>query len=315
LYGWYWPDSPWWDRSNPLSPFYDPAAKPFEWPTFEDANKDADMSNTTAELAARLGLEVEVAIVPANGANVPGNAQTGVHTLMTGGKPAKGTCHDTANPRPGMGARAHRNFVASGGGPAGVSFSFAVDSERAVQILPENAVNYAQGNNLGNRTSFSVEMCVNSDGDWERTQDNTARLFACVLVANGLSAGDVVQHNFWPRPNGTHKDCPKKLRSEPGAWERLLVMIDRYMVALSAPPPVESMIIGEFVVSNPFLDFWLNNGGLPIFGYPITGLTELDFGGAIGKLPVQWFERARFELQANGSVTLGRVGAEAMEAA
>jgi hypothetical protein len=43
-----------------------------------------------------------------------------------------------------------------------------------------------------------------------------------------------------------------------------------------------------------FRDFWNANGGLPIFGYPITGefLSTDDFGAEV---TVQFFERARFE--------------------
>jgi hypothetical protein len=40
----------------------------------------------------------------------------------------------------------------------------------------------------------------------------------------------------------------------------------------------------------PFAEYWTKNGGLPIFGYPIT--PDFEQGG----LTVQWFERARFEV-------------------
>jgi Sporulation and spore germination len=49
------------------------------------------------------------------------------------------------------------------------------------------------------------------------------------------------------------------------------------------------------MVSDPFLTYWRANGGLRIFGYPISPARyELD--PSTGKvLFVQWFERARFE--------------------
>ena len=62
-------------------------------------------------------------------------------------------------------------------------------------------------------------------------------------------------------------------------------------------------------VLEPFLGFWKANGGLPLFGYPVTG----EFADGQG-LHVQYFERARFERQADGNVVqLGRVGAELAE--
>ncbi len=55
-----------------------------------------------------------------------------------------------------------------------------------------------------------------------------------------------------------------------------------------------------------FQQFWKNNGGLAIFGYPIS--EELIENG----MTVQYFERARFELPAQGRVQLGFVGLEMM---
>lgn len=61
-------------------------------------------------------------------------------------------------------------------------------------------------------------------------------------------------------------------------------------------------------LSHGFLSFWRQNGGLRLFGYPIT--EEFREGGVV----VQYFERARFEyhpeLQPPFQVLLGRVGAE-----
>ncbi len=66
-------------------------------------------------------------------------------------------------------------------------------------------------------------------------------------------------------------------------------------------PPVIAGTASEYfqqtgqTVSDPFLRYWRANGGLRIFGYPISPARyELDPG--TGKaLFIQWFERARFE--------------------
>ena len=70
--------------------------------------------------------------------------------------------------------------------------------------------------------------------------------------------------------------------------------------------------VTQFLVSEPFASFWRNNGGLGVFGRPISAQTA---GGKIfpeGQA-IQWFERARFELHAGGVVMLGLVGREARE--
>ena len=65
-------------------------------------------------------------------------------------------------------------------------------------------------------------------------------------------------------------------------------------------------------VCGAFAEIWARDGGLAVFGYPLTSL--VDEGG----VSVQYFERARFELRpgewpANQDVFLGRLGAETIE--
>ena len=66
-------------------------------------------------------------------------------------------------------------------------------------------------------------------------------------------------------------------------------------------------------VCQPFLKFWQDNGGLPVFGYPITE-EAIEKNPVDGRAyTVQYFERARFELhpeQAGTSfeIQLGQLG-------
>ncbi len=47
-------------------------------------------------------------------------------------------------------------------------------------------------------------------------------------------------------------------------------------------------------ISGVIRAYWEQNGGLPVFGYPITALaTETNADGFTG--PTQWFERDRLE--------------------
>jgi hypothetical protein len=67
----------------------------------------------------------------------------------------------------------------------------------------------------------------------------------------------------------------------------------------------------HWVLDEPygFVTFWQDHGGLPIFGYPVTGAYEIE-----GGLIVQFFERARFEYhRSSGKVMLGRLGADYLE--
>ncbi|MBA2451586.1 MAG: N-acetylmuramoyl-L-alanine amidase, partial [Chloroflexia bacterium] len=70
-------------------------------------------------------------------------------------------------------------------------------------------------------------------------------------------------------------------------------------------------------LSGNFLDFWLENGGLPIFGYPISERFE-EVSETDGELHVvQYFERNRFEYHPNlpqlpNGVLLGHLAREAL---
>src|SRR5262245_10963367 len=60
--------------------------------------------------------------------------------------------------------------------------------------------------------------------------------------------------------------------------------------------------------------FWAENGGLPVFGYPISGQLAQQVEGRM--VDVQLFERNRLELHPENrppyDVLLGRLGAEAL---
>lgn len=64
----------------------------------------------------------------------------------------------------------------------------------------------------------------------------------------------------------------------------------------------------------PFGDFWQNNGGLPVFGFPITALAPETAADTGQTYATQWLERERLELHPENAVPytvlLGRLGAE-----
>ena len=81
-------------------------------------------------------------------------------------------------------------------------------------------------------------------------------------------------------------------------------------LSFSVPTPQEQLCFTEtsYCVSGRFLSYWRQNGGLAVFGLPISQrITE-------NNLPVQYFERQRFELHAENAapydVLLGRLGDE-----
>jgi hypothetical protein len=64
-------------------------------------------------------------------------------------------------------------------------------------------------------------------------------------------------------------------------------------------------------IAGPIRAYWERSGGLAVFGFPITAQVQETVEGQ--PLQVQWFERDRLEIQANGTVTAGRLGVERLE--
>jgi hypothetical protein len=71
-----------------------------------------------------------------------------------------------------------------------------------------------------------------------------------------------------------------------------------------------------YQVCGRILQYWNENGGLPVFGFPIAAQTSQQVEGAT--LQLQWFERNRLELHPENSrpydVLLGRLGADSLVA-
>ena len=94
------------------------------------------------------------------------------------------------------------------------------------------------------------------------------------------------------------------------ADEQIYLHADRVEFAAAAQPATEQPAVAS--PRERFQQFWEQNGGLEIFGYPLTEPLEQN-----GRT-VQYFERARLELHPENpqlyQIVPGRVGAEVMEA-
>lgn len=106
----------------------------------------------------------------------------------------------------------------------------------------------------------------------------------------------------------------------PGGTGGKLFPFDTIIAAMNAPAPAPIPPPPAFVtfpetgvsVQADFYDYWVSHGGLEIFGYPVKAEAPITINGLT--LQAQSFERARFERQANGSITLGLVEVERLKA-
>lgn len=135
--------------------------------------------------------------------------------------------HWTANTNKGANAQANRNYF-NNQASVYASAHYVVDDKTIIQCLPDNEVGYHVGANVYKsegermRAGFSsltpnyfvigFEMCVNSDGDWNKTYRNSVDLAAHLLRKHGFTTNDLYRHH-----DITGKDCPKMMLT-PEAW-------------------------------------------------------------------------------------------------
>jgi glucose/arabinose dehydrogenase len=88
------------------------------------------------------------------------------------------------------------------------------------------------------------------------------------------------------------------------------------VIALALPAAASAQTFPEtgYRLDGRFAQYWAQNGGLPVFGFPISD--EAPERGGEGVYTVQWMERERFERHPENAapydVLLGRLGDEAL---
>ena len=126
--------------------------------------------------------------------------------------------HWTANTNKGANAMANRNYFNTT--QNSVSAHYIVDDGNIVQCVPDDEIAYHVGATkytaIGERIRekpyspnyylIGIEMCVNSDGDWDKTYQNTVELTSFLLKKYKLSIDDLYRHY-----DITGKDCPKMM--------------------------------------------------------------------------------------------------------
>ena len=134
--------------------------------------------------------------------------------------------HETGNPSEGADAKAHSDYLLNGG-EGTTSWHYTVDDHEIYHHIPDSEVSWNAGDRRqepgGNMNGISIELCVNKDGDFEKTFDNGARLTAYLLKAYDLKMDAVKQHNDF---NG--KNCPQTIR-ESGRWQAFLKLTESYL--------------------------------------------------------------------------------------
>jgi N-acetylmuramoyl-L-alanine amidase len=118
------------------------------------------------------------------------------------------TVHTTANTSAGADAAAHARLQLSGNNRT-ASWHYTTDDHEIYQSVPDNEVAWHAGDGgsgTGNRKSIAVEICVNSNGNFEKAKSNAVWLIRLLMAKHNIPISRVVPHKHW-----SGKDCPHEI--------------------------------------------------------------------------------------------------------
>lgn len=127
------------------------------------------------------------------------------------------TVHETANINRGANAAAHANLQTNGN-VRQASWHYQVDDKEVVQSFPDTVRCWHAGESAAD--SIAIEICVNSDGNYDKALANAAALVRDLRAQYNLGRGAVRQHSHW-----TGKNCPARLRTS-GEWNAFVASTD-----------------------------------------------------------------------------------------
>ena len=138
--------------------------------------------------------------------------------------------HETDNVNEGADAEAHNNFIHTNGASNELSWHYTVDDHEIWHHLPDNETAFHAGDHMedkgGNKNGIGVEMCVNADGDYEKTLQNAQLLAAQLLYEYDLDIDALKKHQDF-----SGKICPSKLINA-DRWDEFVQKVEKNLEAL-----------------------------------------------------------------------------------
>lgn len=143
------------------------------------------------------------------------------NTYVGANKPKYIVVHETDNFSKGAGAKRHAQAQAAG--HLNTSVQFYCGSDGVYQAAETGDGTYSVGKEYGgnhavrdanNRNTINIEICVNSDGDYNVARANAVELVRYLIQTTGIPAERVIRHY-----DAKGKYCPRKMMDNPSMWE------------------------------------------------------------------------------------------------
>lgn len=187
--------------------------------TSSNTTSTTQPTETIYNKGGQLTMKIIEDIIPQKGGKVrPGEVRTKKFI----------TIHETGNFSKGANAKNHSIYLKNLAiaNTTYVSWHYTVDDTCAYHHIPDDEIAWHAGDGRkeggGNMASIGIEICVNPDGDFNKSMDNAAWLTAKLLKENNLTISAVKQHHDF-----SGKNCPQTIR-EKGLWNNFLTTVKKY---------------------------------------------------------------------------------------
>lgn len=130
--------------------------------------------------------------------------------------------HDTDNT--GYRADAYAHYTYFNNNYVEASAHYFVDDKEVIQTVDDNLVAWHSGDRYAgvtpkvpdakNSNSIGVEMCVNRDGNYEKTYENTIKVVKELMKRHNIPASNVIMHN-----DASGKYCSRRMLDNPELWK------------------------------------------------------------------------------------------------
>lgn len=159
--------------------------------------------------------------------------------------------HDTGNKNKGANAESHFNYFNSGNRQS--SADFFVDDKQILQVNDYNKYyTWHCGDGKGkygitNQNSIGVEMCINSDGDYEKAYANMIVITKQLMAQLNIPADRVVRHY-----DASRKNCPGSFSQE--RWEDFQKQITEVSKMIETAEQAIKFLTDKGIINSP--EYW-----------------------------------------------------------
>jgi N-acetylmuramoyl-L-alanine amidase len=179
-------------------------------------------------------------------------------------KPEFIVLHDTGNYNIGANAEMHYQYFNSGDKQS--SAHIFVDDKQILQLVEirDKSWHCGDGNNaygINNGNSIGVEICINNDGNYLATINNTLELVSYLMKTYNISIDKVVRHY-----DASKKNCPQTMNNN-GDWSKWNNFKER-LIKMNTPQSQTNNVDLEFKANLELLQsygkinaptYWLDN--------------------------------------------------------